>query len=262
MSTIDTAYSLPQAGALPAHTFVRDARASSGPWGFWTSLGWALLAGAAGMFSVFVYTIIWMVTHGFQLASAQDAAYATAPGILFLTAPMLVLAIAAKTRNLPLQSYFALEGFSLGSLALGFISLIGLIALFSAIQILLGTKGGANYMETTYLAAKAAGVLPLMWLSMVVVAPVTEELFFRGFLHRGWAPSWLGVPGTIVVTAALWALLHQQYNIGGILFIFVMGLIFGWMRHRSGSTLLPMVLHTFNNLFPTGVTSIHIVWFG
>ena len=108
-------------------------------------------------------------------------------------------------------------------------------------------------MEATYRAAKAAGVLPLMWLLMVVVAPVTEELFFRGFLHRGWAPSWLGVSGTIVVTAVLWALLHQQYNVLGILFIFVMGLIFGWLRQRSGSTLLPMALHTVNNLWATAL---------
>ena len=27
-----------------------------------------------------------------------------------------------------------------------------------------------------------------------------------------------------------------------------MGLIFGWMRQRSGSTTLPIVLHTLNNL--------------
>ena len=115
-------------------------------------------------------------------------------------------------------------------------------------------------MEATYLAAKAAGVLPLLWLSTVVVAPVTEELFFRGFLHRGWAPSWLGVSGTIVVTAALWAVLHQQYNILGLLFIFVAGLILGWMRQRSGSTLLPMVLHTANNLLATSLVTIQVEW--
>ena len=140
------------------------------------------------------------------------------------------------------------------------ICLIALIVAFSAIQILLGIDGGSKQMETTYRAAKAAGVLPLLWLSAVVVAPVTEELFFRGFLHRGWAPSWLGVSGTIVVTAALWAVLHQQYNILGILFIFVAGLIFGWMRQRSGSTLLPMILHTVNNLLATSLVAIQIEW--
>ena len=83
---------------------------------------------------------------------------------------------------------------------------------------------------------------------------------FRGFLHRGWAPSWLGIAGTIVLTSALWALLHQQYNILGILFIFVMGLIFGWMRQRSGSVLLPITLHTANNLLATALVTIQVEW--
>ena len=79
----------------------------------------------------------------------------------------------------------------------------------------------SKHVEATYRAAKAAGALPLLWFSVVVVAPVTEELFFRGFLHCGWAPSWLGVSGTIVLTSALWAVLHHQYNAFGILIIFV-----------------------------------------
>jgi membrane protease YdiL (CAAX protease family) len=260
MSTIDTAYSLPQAGALPAHVLVRDARAKFGPWGFWGSSGWALLAGAAGLFAVFVYTIIWMLTHGLRAVNAEDPAYANATSILVLSAPMIVLIIAAKIRKLSLRDYFALDGFSLRNLAIGIACLMALIVAFSTVQILLGINGGSKYVEATYLAAKAAGVLPLLWLSVVVVAPVTEELFFRGFLHRGWAPSWLGISGTVVVTSVLWALLHQQYNALGILFIFVMGLIFGWMRQRSGSTLLPMALHTFNNLLATGVVAIQVEW--
>ena len=60
------------------------------------------------------------------------------------------------------------------------------------------------------------------------------------------------------MTSALWALLHQQYNVLGILFIFVMGLIYGWLRQRSNSTLLPMVLHTVNNLWATGFVAIQV----
>ena len=104
------------------------------------------------------------------------------------------------------------------------------------IESLLGIDGGSNHVEATYRAAKAAGVLPLLWLSTVVVAPVTEELFFRGFLHRGWAPSWLGVVRHDRLDVGAMGVLHQQYNVLGILFIFMMGLIFGWLRQRSGST--------------------------
>jgi CAAX protease family protein len=260
MSTMDATFNLPQAGSLPAHAPVREVRAELGPWGFWGSLGWGLCAAATGIVAVFIYMIIWMLTHQLRLVSPQDVSFSTVAGIASLSAPIVMLAIAVKIRQFSLRDYFALDGFSRGNLALGLICLIALIVAFIAIQALLGINGGSKGMEATYLAAKAAGVLPLLWLSTVVVAPVTEELFFRGFLHRGWAPSWLGVSGTIVVTAALWAVLHQQYNILGLLFIFVAGLILGWMRQRSGSTLLPMVLHTANNLLATSLVAIQVEW--
>lgn len=125
---------------------------------------------------------------------------------------------------------------------------------------LLGIDAGSESVVGTYRAAKLAGMLPMLWLATVIVAPVTEELLFRGFLHRGWAPSWLGVSGTIVLTSALWAALHQQYNWLGILCIFLMGLIFGWMRQRSGSTTLTIILHSLNNLIATILVAVQIEW--
>jgi membrane protease YdiL (CAAX protease family) len=260
MSTMDAAFNLPQAGTLPAHAPVREARSELGPWGFWGSLGWGLCAAATGMVAVFIYTMIWMLTHQLRFANPQDISFSTAAGIAALTAPLVMLVIAVKIRKFSLRDYFALNGFARRDLVLGIACLIGLIFVFSGVQWLLEIDGGSKYVEATYRAAKAAGVLPLLWLSTVVVAPVTEELMFRGFLHRGWAPSWLGVSGTIVVTSALWSVLHQQYNALGILFIFVMGLIFGWLRQRSRSTTLPIVLHTLNNLLATSLVTIEVEW--
>jgi membrane protease YdiL (CAAX protease family) len=259
MSTMDATFNLT---SLPAHAPAREVRAELGPWGFWGSLGWALFAVATGWFAAIVYTMVWMLTHQLSLANPQDVSFSTAAGIAALTAPLVMLAIAVKIRKFSLRDYFALTGFAGRDLVLGIACLIGLIVVFSGVQWLFEIDGGSKYVEATYRAAKAAGVLPLLWLSVVVVAPVAEELFFRGFLHRGWAPSWLGVAGTIVVTSALWAALHQQYNATGILLIFLMGLIFGWMRQRSGSTVLPIVLHMFNNLLATVLVAISVEWLG
>jgi membrane protease YdiL (CAAX protease family) len=257
MSTIDTAYSLPQAGSMPAHAPVR---AELGPWGFWGSLGWGLFAVLTGFFAVIVYTLIWMLTHQLRLVNPQDVSYSTVASIAAVVGPFVVLAIAVKLRKFSLRDYFALNGFARRDLVLGIAWLMGLIVIFEGLESLLGIDVGSKQVEATYRAAKAAGALPLLWLSVVVIAPVAEELMFRGFLHRGWAPSWLGVSGTIVLTSALWAMLHQQYNVFGILVIFVMGLILGWMRQRSGSTLLPMVLHTINNLLAIILVTIQVEW--
>jgi uncharacterized protein len=42
-----------------------------------------------------------------------------------------------------------------------------------------------------------------------------------------------------------------QYDWTGILLIFVVGLFLGWMRWRSGSTLLTFLLHALFNLEST-----------
>ena len=120
MSTIDTAYNLPQAGALPAHALVRDVRAELGPWGFWGSLGWGLFAAAAGV-------VRRLRLHDHLDADASSSvspilrmcAFSTVTGIATLTAPIVVLVIAVKIRKFSLRDYFALDGFTRRDLVLG-----------------------------------------------------------------------------------------------------------------------------------------------
>jgi CAAX protease family protein len=258
MSTMDVAFTSPQAGSLSTHVPVREIRTELGPWGFWGSLGWGLFAMATGLFATVIFFGIWTLISG--LANPDDASFSEAASVVSLTMPLVVLVIAVMIRKLSLRDYFALNRFTRRDLVLGIICITALVVIFGSMAWLLGIDAGSKQVEATYRAAKAAGVLPLLWLSVVVVAPLTEELMFRGFLHRGWAPSWLGVYGTIALTSALWAALHQQYNLFGILVIFTMGLILGWMRQRSGSTTLPILLHGFNNLMAVTFVTVQVEW--
>ena len=79
---------------------------------------------------------------------------------------------------------------------------------------------------------------------------------FRGFLFRGWEKTWLGAAGTIVLTAAFWALLHTNKNWLGVASIFVAGLFLGWMRRRSSSTVLTILLHAMSNLLMAVLTTL------
>jgi membrane protease YdiL (CAAX protease family) len=72
---------------------------------------------------------------------------------------------------------------------------------------------------------------------------------FRGFLFRGWVrTATSAVPG-IVAVAAVFAIIHVQYNWFGILQVFILGLLFTWIRWRSGSMLLPMLMHAITNFY-------------
>ncbi len=257
VSEVVAAFNPPHASPLPAPG--REVGTGLRAWGFWGSLGWGVFAAATGVFAAVVYAAIWMLTHQFHSPSPEDPAFAIVAGIVGSVMPLAVLAIAAKARRFSLSDYFALNRVSRHDLIPGIACLTVLIVVGGAMGSLFGIDGSKSF-EAIYRAARLGGILPMLWLATIVVAPVAEELLFRGFLHRGWAASWLGASGTIVLTAALWAALHQQYPWLIIVYIFLMGLIFGWARQRSGSTMLTIMLHALNNLFVMIVVAVQIDW--
>jgi membrane protease YdiL (CAAX protease family) len=47
----------------------------------------------------------------------------------------------------------------------------------------------------------------------------------------------------ILLTALLWALVHVQYDWFVIAQVFCFGVLLGWLRWASGSTVLTMLMH-------------------
>src|SRR5581483_6956507 len=142
----------------------------------------------------------------------------------------------------------------------GLAALLAMIVMSEIAERLLGIDAGSKATATAYAQAKLAGALPMLLFGVLIVAPITEELMFRGFLHRGWRTSRLGVVGTIVLASALWAVLHQQYNAYGVFCVFVLGLVLGWIRQRSESTTPAIILHAINNLAATAFVIIQVEW--
>ena len=70
----------------------------------------------------------------------------------------------------------------------------------------------------------------------------------RGFLYRGWSESKLGVAGAILLSSLAWTSLHLQYDWFFFGEVFSIGLLLGYLRYRTNSTWLTIVLHGMNNL--------------
>lgn len=93
----------------------------------------------------------------------------------------------------------------------------------------------------------------LLILLVVVIAPIYEELMFRGFMmglianaSTNYRRKTLWLIASLVSTLAF-TLIHFQYDWFGLLLIFVLSLILSWARLISGSVILPMILHFLNN---------------
>lgn len=83
--------------------------------------------------------------------------------------------------------------------------------------------------------------------TMVACAPVFEEALFRGFLLSGLRPTRLGASGAVLLSSAAWAAIHLQYDFYGMSTIFVLGLLLGWARVRTGSIAVPLAMHITTN---------------
>lgn len=86
-------------------------------------------------------------------------------------------------------------------------------------------------------------------LGVCFAGPALEEIVFRGLLFALLLRTPLQGWGTVVVTAALWSVLHWDYSLLVVSVIFVGGLILGTARLRTGSVLLLIFMHMLWNLF-------------
>jgi membrane protease YdiL (CAAX protease family) len=90
------------------------------------------------------------------------------------------------------------------------------------------------------------------WPLAVIVAPLEEELMFRGFLLSALAQTRLGFWGAALVSTALWTALHE-YSVLGLAKVFALGLLFSWLLWRTGSLRVTVFCHALNNVLALAV---------
>lgn len=84
----------------------------------------------------------------------------------------------------------------------------------------------------------------LQIISVVIMAPIAEELLFRGILFNTIKHAGYPLAG-MFASAALFALVHGSMAL--MLPLFVMGFALAWVYEKSGSIIAPIVMHaTFN----------------
>jgi membrane protease YdiL (CAAX protease family) len=122
-----------------------------------------------------------------------------------------------------------------------------------AAMIAVGMAGAALGAHQEGMMAELGAELaaPSPWalvLAIGLLAPVLEELVFRGLAWR-WLRPGLGAGGTIVASSAVFAALHAgQYGAFGVAMVAAMALVLGLVRERTGSLLLCIGGHMLVNL--------------
>jgi membrane protease YdiL (CAAX protease family) len=83
-------------------------------------------------------------------------------------------------------------------------------------------------------------------LLLAVLAPLVEELVFRGLLYGWVAGRWGGTAG-LIVSSLLFAAAHVEP--AHVVLVLPLGLLFGWLRRRTDSLVPSLFSHIANNGF-------------
>ena len=169
-------------------------------------------------------------------------------GCVLLVAVSVLL---IRVRGGNVRKYLALQPFS-WSVGIGMLGLLLIFMIGSQALTYLLNESPLVFVDPLYQSVSSVWLLIF---AMVIVAPIYEELIFRGLLWSAIAEQFSNVPnaehrGALVaslVTSVIFAVIHLQYGIYEIGTIVVLALIFCYARIKSGSLVLPMLLHVVNN---------------
>ena len=133
------------------------------------------------------------------------------------------------------------------------ISAVFVMAATYVLNVVIEQVGVPNTMEETFIAMSNN---PFGFLDIALLAPVLEELLFRGTIEerllRRWTNPWIG----IVVSSLIFGIIHM--NPAQIPFAFLIGLMFGWLYYRTGSLLPGIVGHVLNN----SIAAVNMILYG
>ncbi len=91
----------------------------------------------------------------------------------------------------------------------------------------------------------------LIILAVVILAPIAEEIFFRGVVFNAWLREG-GRAFAYIGSAALFAVIHV--SLVSLVPIFFLGLALAWVYERSGNLLAPIAMHATVNGISVALT--------
>jgi membrane protease YdiL (CAAX protease family) len=126
---------------------------------------------------------------------------------------------------------------------------LALVILIGPIEVLLYRLAGVElFSDGRWLLEGLRS--PMWWgiiIAAVVLAPLWEEITFRGFLLSALAKSRLGFWPAAVLSSLVWTLLHWGYSTPGLASVFLAGLGMSWIMRRTGSMRAVVVAHSVIN---------------
>jgi uncharacterized protein len=222
-------------------------------WKFWGTTLWGVFIFAAmflGQMAVIIYLVLaqdgpFDITAATRLVgSGLTISLSVIAG---LPAVLAALWLAIRLTATPFGDYLGLVRPSWKHTLLGALGLAVIVVGWDLMSRATGREIAPGFMVDVLKSVQSSGGVALLIVAFCVAAPVSEELFARGFLYRGWSESALKPAGAILLSSAAWTVLHLQYDWYFFGEIFTIGVWLGFLRHRFHSTWVTIIVHGLNN---------------
>ncbi len=123
------------------------------------------------------------------------------------------------------------------------LTLVAFVVVSDSLNLAMGRPIVHEFMKEAYSSAHPA----LLFVALVFAAPVSEEIFFRGFVLGGLESSGVSTLFAAVISSFAWAALHSQYELLDLATVFLLGLLLAAARTRTGSLIPCLAMHSLTN---------------
>lgn len=126
----------------------------------------------------------------------------------------------------------------------------GYLLLWTVIFVSIHALGWANQMNDVHIRLSEMILSYGIWatlISVVVIAPICEELIFRGVLWRATLDAFGSERTALIVSSGLFAIAHLRFDVGSLIFYFVSGCVLLSARLKGGTLAFGIFLHFLHN---------------
>jgi membrane protease YdiL (CAAX protease family) len=227
---------------LPVERPPEAASADPGyPWANWgpqLAIGGVFLALGAGIVLGIPAVIIDNPTNG-DLSSAANVVVQLATALGFLLVPILIASRWGEASVGQALQRLGVRSFRPSALK-WMLAVIGAYLLFAGVY---SAIFGSPHQEDI---AESFGAVPVQILLIVIAAPVSEELCFRGMLFGGLRTR-LPRLAAALISALIFGGLHALTGVSAVPPLIFFGFVLALLYERTGSIVPGILLHMLNN---------------
>ncbi len=163
----------------------------------------------------------------------------------FMVIPVVIY---LRRFHIPLRSTLRLRKVSFQTMASVFIMAVGLVILMDELDRLAAmivplpdylTKMNEALTFDSWTSAL------LLISALVILAPLGEEMLFRGFLQKSLEDGWGDITRAVLVTSLFFAFIHL--NPYWIIQIYILAVMLGYLAWQADSIIPSFILHCVNN---------------